>query len=74
MSQDRAALDAALIAAHEAEDRVLLVRLYTQAADDADDVEAECFYLTQAYVFALQTGDAGADDLHRRLMGHGREE
>ena len=74
MSQDRAASSAALIAAHEAEDRVLLVRLYTQAADDADDVEAECFYLTQAYVFALQTGDAGADDLHRRLMGHGREE
>ena len=74
MSRDRAALDAALIAAHEADDRPLLVRLYTQAADGADDVEAECFYLTQAYVFALQTGDEGADELHRRLRIHGREE
>ena len=74
MSQDRAALDAALIAAHEADDWPLLVRLYTQAADGADDVDAECFYLTQAYVFALQTGAEGADDLHRRLARHGREE
>ena len=74
MSDERAALDAALIAAHEADDRPLLVQLYTRAADQAGDVDTECFFLTQAYVFALQTGDAGADELHRRLKANGREE
>lgn len=74
MSLDRAALDAALITAHEADDRSRLVQLYTQAADRAGDVDAECFFLTQAYVFALHCGDGSADALHRRLVAHGREE
>ena len=51
-----------------------LVQLYAEAADQAGDVEAECFYLTQAYVFALQTGAPEADSLHARLKAHGREE
>ncbi|MEM1299564.1 MAG: hypothetical protein AAGH68_09820 [Pseudomonadota bacterium] len=74
MSESRAALDAALLDAHEADDREQLVRLYMQAADQANDVDAECFYLTHAYVFALQTGAPEAGALHARLKAHGREE
>ncbi len=74
---DQAALDAALIGAHEAGDDPRLVSLYTQAADAAEaegDIGACCFHLTQAYVFALACGARQAESLHARLMAHGREE
>ncbi len=74
---DRAALDATLIAAHEAADHRRLVTLYAEAADQAEaagDIDACCFFLTHAYVFALQTGAAEAPILHQRLLAHGREE
>ncbi len=74
---DSAALDAALIEAHEEGDDARLVSLYTQAADAAEaggDIGACCFYLTQAYVFALARGARQADSLHARLLAHGREE
>ena len=74
---DRVALDRALIEAHEAGDKPRLVLLYTQAANEAEaagDIDACCFYLTQAYVFALACGAPEADSLHARLLAHGREE
>ena len=74
---DRAVLDAALIDAHEAEDNVRLAQLYTSAADMAEaegDIDACCFYLTHAYVFALASGAPEAGALHLRLLAHGREE
>lgn len=77
MSMNRAELDAALIAADEAGDGPRLVALYAQAADGAEaagDIDAACFYLTHAYVFALQAGDARASELHARLQARGREE
>jgi hypothetical protein len=73
----RAGLDADLIAAHEARDWRQLVALYSEAADTSEaagDIDAACFYLTHAYVFALQTGDPRAADLHQRLKARGREE
>jgi hypothetical protein len=66
-------LDAQMIAAHEAADRPGLIRLYTQAADLANSLDAACFYLTHAYVFALEAGAAEAQVLHARLVQHGRE-
>jgi len=66
------ALDAMLLAAHAADDRRALVALYTQAADQANDVDAACFYLTHAYIFALDIGDPAAEALHARLKAHGR--
>jgi len=66
-------LDAALLAAHAAEDRAALVTLYTQAADAATEMDAACFYLTHAYIFALEQGDPRAEALHARLKAHGRE-
>jgi hypothetical protein len=74
---DRAALDAALIDAHEAGDKSRLVALYSQAADLAEaeaNIDACCFYLTHAYVFALDCGVPEATDLHARLLEFGREE
>lgn len=67
-------LDAAMIAAHAAHDPAALIRLYTQAADASNDLDAACFYLTHAYVFALEAGAAQAGRLHARLVHHGREE
>jgi hypothetical protein len=71
------ALDAALLAAHAARDELALARLYACAADAAEargETDAACFFLTQAYVFALCAGAAEADALHARLLAHGREE
>ncbi len=67
------ALDNALLAAHAADDRAGLVALYTQAADQANAIEATSFYLTHAYVFALEAGLDQACDLKARLVAMGRE-
>ncbi len=69
-------LDAALLDAHEQADAPLLSDLYTQAADAAEqrgDIDAACFYLTHAYVFALDAGLPSAGGLNRRLAAHGRD-
>ncbi|MEM7423902.1 MAG: hypothetical protein AAF334_09905 [Pseudomonadota bacterium] len=63
--------------AHELDDKITLVRLYTRAGDMADkagNVDQACFFLTHAYVFALETGAPSADALHARLKAHGRDE
>lgn len=67
------ALDDMLLQAHARDDRPALVGLYAQAADTVNDLDAACFYLTHAYVFALELGDRRAADLHARLMAEGRE-
>jgi hypothetical protein len=68
-------LDCALLAAHEAGDSGALVRLYTLAADQeetAGSIDAACFFLTQAFVFALESGHEEATALNMRLVAHGR--
>jgi hypothetical protein len=69
----RAALEAALLAAHASGDRRALVGLYAQAADGAPSPAAAAFYLTQAYVLALDTAHPEAPRLHARLKAEGRE-
>ena len=67
-------LDAALLEAHAADDGVKLATLYTEAADLAEgtgDIEAACFYMTHAYVFALEAGLPTAGALNKRLAEHG---
>lgn len=68
------ALDDRLLAAHARDDRAALVGLYTRAAEQSDDRDAACFFLTHAYVFALERGDGRAADLHGRLKAEGRED
>ena len=72
---DRDALDRALLAAHAQHNTGELVHWYTVAADDAErhqDVDAACFYLTHAFVFALESGDDAASTLNKRLADRGR--
>ncbi len=66
-------LDARLLAAHAAGDRAQLIKLYTEAADQTADPEACSFYLTHAYVFALEAGSDLAPPLRARLVAMGRE-
>lgn len=70
-------LEDALLAAHAKGDTARLVTLYAEAARLAEAErrdEAAAFYLTHAYVFALETGHDSAPALHARLRALGREE
>ncbi len=72
---ERAELDHALLQAHEDKDSAELVRLYTLAGDQAEvagNIDAACFYLTHAFVFALEAGLPEAKELNRRLAERGR--
>lgn len=61
-----------LLAAHAEGDGPALIRLYAEAADAEPDLDAACFFLTHAYVHALEQGDGQAARLHARLAAHGR--
>lgn len=67
-----ASLQDRLLSAHARDDRAALVALYTEAADTAPDIDAACFYLTHAYIFALEKGDPATNALYDRLKAHGR--
>ena len=66
-------LDADLLAAHAVGDLTVLVRLYQQAARDAQDADAAAFYLTHAHVFALECNHPDQDALRAELVAAGRE-
>jgi len=66
-------LAARLLAAHAAGDHAALVGLYDLAAQGAADLDTACFFLTHAYIFALEQGDARAAPLRAQLVAHGRE-
>ena len=72
-SAARAALDKKLLEAHAQGDHPALITLYLEAADMAAQEAATGFYLTQAYVFALQTADRRAPEIKARLVEMGRE-
>jgi hypothetical protein len=72
---NRESLNEKLIQAHEENNMADLVVLYTRAGDDSEkagDIDAACFYLTHAYVFALDAGSEQANELHMRLLQYGR--
>lgn len=66
-------LDARLLAAHAADDRAALIRLYEEASGVATSPVARNFYLTHAYVFALEAGVPEAQDLRARLVEYGAD-
>jgi len=61
-----------LLDAHAMGDGAALIQLYAEAADTAGTLDAACFFLTHAYVHALEQGDSRAARLHARLAAHGR--
>ncbi|WP_299638929.1 hypothetical protein [uncultured Ruegeria sp.] len=68
-------LDDQLLQAHADNDLPALIRLYQEAASQAEqrqDHDAACFYLTHAFVFALEYGAPEADELNRKLYERGR--
>ena len=70
-------LDADLLRAHREGDVPAIVAAYMaigDACERRDEVDAACFYLTQAYVWALEAGLPEAAALHARLKARGREE
>ncbi|MDK3016306.1 hypothetical protein [Pseudodonghicola flavimaris] len=73
LSPERAALEDQLLAAHTAGDKGRLIGLYCDAAHGAATEDERWFFLTQAYVFALDKGDARAASLQRQLAAAGRE-
>ena len=64
-------LDARLLAAHERGEARTLARLYAEAAEAAGG-EAAAFYLTHAWIFALDAGDDAAPIYEARLREMGR--
>ena len=77
MPQNEDDVDAEIIDAHRCGDNVALVTFYAHAADRAEadgDRDAADFFLTHAYVYALEAGDKRVGDLHASLKARGREE
>ena len=72
---DQDELDRALLEAHGRHDVDALTTLYSEAAalrESEDDIDAACFYLTQAFVFALENGSSQAKMLNERLVSYAR--
>ncbi|PUB15420.1 hypothetical protein [Yoonia sediminilitoris] len=68
-------LETALLDAHASGDNAALVQLYTQAANQAaqeGQTDASCFFLTHAFIFALESGAPEAAALNARLAHLGR--
>ena len=54
-----------------------LIRLYTKQGKKKiahHEIDAGCYYLTNAYIFALECGSRKAKKLHKLLKFYGREE
>ena len=72
---DQVSLETALLDAHARQDTAALVNLYTiagNAAEQRQDEDAAGFYLTHAFIFALETGAPSAPELNARLAAKGR--
>ena len=61
-----------LLQAHVEGDKAGLVRLYAEAADSTDDTDTRCFFLTHAYIFALEINDPETSTLYTRLKAFDR--
>lgn len=66
-------LDARLCTAHASGNTDALIALYSEAAEASLDATAVGFYLTHAYVFALEAGSARAEEFRMSLVAMGRE-
>lgn len=66
-------LDQRLLEAHALDDRAALVTLYKNASDLAESDDARYFFLTHAYIFALDCGHPLTPELHAQLKAAGRE-
>lgn len=63
-----------ILAAHRAGDRAALAALYAEAAEAQTGEDARAFFLTQAWVLALEAGSPAAEALRRTLVAMGRQD
>lgn len=66
-----------LLAAHDQRDVDALIRIYKREGEAAlaeGKTHEGCFFLTHAYVFALEAGAKEASEIHKILVSYGREE
>ncbi len=66
-----------VLTAHQNGDRATLVDIYQMLGQEelaANNITSACFLLTQAYVYALESGDVRATEIHKILKSHEREE
>ena len=73
---ERALLDAVILRAHETPDPQTLSALYWRAAtmhEQRGDEPAAAFFMTQAFVYALESGAADAEDMAAWLRDRGRQ-
>ncbi len=76
MAADLTQLNERMLAAHAAGDGAALAGLYALAAEHAGaggEAGAAAFFLTHAYVFALEAGAPAAAGFRARLVAMGRE-
>ncbi|MTI03542.1 hypothetical protein [Roseibium sp. RKSG952] len=66
-------LNTRLLQAHAAGDTKSISALYEEAADAATDDDAAGFFLTHAYVHALEAGLPSVEQLRDRLIKMGRD-
>ncbi|MGR3615865.1 MAG: hypothetical protein ACU0BB_07465 [Paracoccaceae bacterium] len=66
-------LNTRLLHAHETRDHWSLVSLYSEAARCAKDDDSKYFYLTHAYVFALEQNHPDRGSIYAQLAAGGRE-
>jgi hypothetical protein len=69
----RVSLDERILAAHRSGEREALAGLYAEAARAPGDEDARAFFLTQAWVLALEAGAPSAEELRRTLVSMGRD-
>ncbi len=70
-------LNKAAIIAHTSQDIPTLANIYEKYGllkIKERDLESACFYLTNAYAFALEAGLQSATEIHKVLRHHGRED
>lgn len=71
-----AALEKELLKTHQLDDSFQLVGLYQEAGQIKQaegNIDAAAFYITHAYVFALESGHPAEQELRQFLVRHGRE-
>lgn len=75
MESSLSELNQQILDAHAKNDKHALATLYHAAANSFGDnnIDEACFFLTQAYVFALELGLDTAGELHRLLVLYNRE-
>lgn len=78
VASDMSVLEADLLQAHHNQDGAALARLYFAAgelSEQAGHTDEAGYRYTQAYVFALESGETAlADRLRQKLIASGREE